>query len=635
MVRIDCVEGPALEKELGGLLLLEAQYEPALRSSKSDVLEIIKTPSALYLKATDKELAGGILAAPLTPDEIKEYGFSDEPTPLLYIYSFTTLIHGQGIGKTLLQDLLQEAKKRGYLAVGGHYMEGTSVQLALKLGAQKLVIHKNWEGSGKKSYLCSFVLDEGLRKIQKTQREIMQLKGTWLVLDWDQNTIMPSNGTQTREYQGELLQQLIHDRFVRAAPIPTYDRYGHRFNTMILEQSKVYKRQRQLSTSVVRRVVSEVVKATSSWKYARKMNDYTLFQPSLKRMVEIKRRIGNLIDPINPYDALLQEYEEGMNTKKLDALFGPLATDLSAMLKKIKPTHPDHIKADRKSQERLVHDLLKRIGIGKDELSVSLAQHPFTTIIGPGDVRIATRYAQFDESFFNMAHEAGHALYGLGLPTSYGYTLLYGATSYGLDESQAMFWEHTICRSKAFWEAYISVFRRHIHGYTAEKVFRLVNQVRPSYIRVNADELTYCLHIILRYEIERGLINGTLQVKEAKDYWNKRFYELFGLKPRNDNEGILQDIHWATGDFGYFPSYAIGMIYAAQLSAAMRKQVQMGACMKRLDFTPFTVWLTEHVYRYGRTRSAEDIITTATGAPLDASAFTSYLKDKFGPLYGF
>jgi carboxypeptidase Taq len=296
-----------------------------------------------------------------------------------------------------------------------------------------------------------------------------------------------------------------------------------------------------------------------------------------------------------------------------------------------------HLNIPKKVQKALIHEFLGWMRLPEDKVRLSSSPHPFTTGIAPSDVRITTRYTETLESFFTAIHEAGHALYELGLPNKYVNTFIYTQASYGIDESQALFWEYHIAKSRTFWEAYWSLFVEQTGiAVDLDTFYKEVNLVRPSFIRVNADEVTYPLHIILRYDIEKLLLSGALKPKGAKGVWNKMMKELLNITPRSDNEGILQDIHWATGDFGYFPTYALGNIYAAMIRKQIGKEIkEFDRHTRALDFNPAIKWLIHHIHRKGKTQTPSTLMRRVCGSELQPKVFLTYLKEKYEEIYNF
>jgi carboxypeptidase Taq len=373
-----------------------------------------------------------------------------------------------------------------------------------------------------------------------------------------------------------------------------------------------------------------------------------MFKPHLEKIVELEKQYCEYIQlPGHPYNSLLDDYEEGMTVGILRNEFTTLRKHLMELLTRITQStiyqkqKPETIPLDTKQQQDLCTIVLTRLQLPLDRARLDVSTHPFTTSMGDDDVRITTNYEREGmlSSFFSTIHEAGHALYELGLlKGEYKDTVMSDAPSLGIHESQSRFWENMIARSKPFWMYFSPIFRKTApkpcKTMDTETWYRTVNQIRPSMIRVEADELTYCLHVILRFELELDLLEENITVAELPQAWNEKMTEFLGVTPKTDKEGVLQDMHWSGGEFGYFPTYAIGTIYASQL---FRRFVQDHTTafedISQGDFTVILSWLSEHVYQYGRLIPADDIIKKTCGEGLNSKVFIAYLKDKYYPLY--
>jgi carboxypeptidase Taq len=347
------------------------------------------------------------------------------------------------------------------------------------------------------------------------------------------------------------------------------------------------------------------------------------------------------------YNSLLDDYEEGMTVDVLRKEFTILRKQLGEVLQKItgsmgyEKQQTVKMTFEVSHQQQLCDILLTRLNLPLDRARLDVSTHPFTTTMGDDDVRFTTNYDHegFLSSFFSTMHEAGHAIYELGiLKGEYKDTVISDAPSLGIHESQSRFWENMIARSKPFWTYFSPVFQKIApdvcRGTSSETWYRSVNQVRPSLIRVEADELTYCLHVILRFELELDLLEEKITVAELPECWNQKITEFLGVTPKNDRDGVLQDMHWSGGEFGYFPTYAIGTIYASQLfrqfsneHPTIHEEISQG------DFAVVLSWLSEHVYQYGSLITADEIIKKTCGEGLNSKVFITYLKEKYYPLY--
>ncbi|MBU0667043.1 MAG: carboxypeptidase M32 [Nanoarchaeota archaeon] len=492
-------------------------------------------------------------------------------------------------------------------------------------------------------------MKEALKLIQEIQKEVFLLHGVIALLDWDEKTYMPKKGIGSRSEQVSIINSLAHKKIVSNELFKTLKKLSKK--KLSKKDSIIVKRllkdvidARKLPQKFVEELSKESIITSGIWQKARKENDFEIFKLALKKMINLKRKQAKYINPkAEAYDVLIDNHEEGMTAKKLTEIFTPLKKELIKILKDIKKTKQykaqkhHHIKISEEEQKNLVKLFVEKMSVSWDVLSLDASAHPFTTRISEYDVRITTRFPDLMDAFFSTVHEAGHALYELNLPKEYAPTVIYEAPSMGIHESQSRFWENMICRNKVFWKGYFKTFNKTAkQKVTSEEFYNWINLVRPSYIRVDADEVTYCLHIILRFEIERDLINGKLSVDNARDEWNKKFKEMFGITPKSDNQGILQDIHWSMGAFGYFPSYAIGTIYSSQIRAKLKQEIKdFDSLVERQEFKKIILWLEKNIHSKGRTMLADEIIKKSTGKGLDPESYIKYLKDKYSKIYGF
>ncbi|MFH1972038.1 MAG: carboxypeptidase M32 [archaeon] len=487
-----------------------------------------------------------------------------------------------------------------------------------------------------------------LKYIYDVQKELTVLGNISALLGWDEETNMPKDAYLSRAEQQEYISVLIHKKVTN----PKLYNYLNKLKKKKLSRidgivvnkfHKEIKKVRNIPESFTKELTKTASIAGAKWREAREKNNYDIFKPELKKLVALKQKQAKMINPkLSPYDALLDDFEEGMSAEKLTILFEEIKKELILLLTKIKSTkkYKDQnrikITIPEEIQKRNVKYIVKKMLLDRKRVNLSVSAHPFTTSMGKNDVRITTRYEDQLGSFSAAVHEGGHALYELNLPDKYRYTILHDSPSMGLHESQSRFWENMIAKNKIFWKNYYSTFAKGIKKIEFKKFFLKINEVKPSYVRVEADEVTYCLHIILRFEIERDLMNGKLTVDKAKEEWNKKFKEMFGLTIKNDNEGILQDVHWSMGGFGYFPTYAIGSIYSAQLYNQIIKDLpKTKSNIKKHNFKPIIDWLEKHVHSKGNSMLAEEIIKKTTGKGLDPKQYIDYLNEKYKKIYSF
>lgn len=381
------------------------------------------------------------------------------------------------------------------------------------------------------------------------------------------------------------------------------------------------------------------------WEKAKSNNDFASFAPYLEKIVDYNRKFASYYNPgMAPYDALLNEYEEGLNMKTLDAFFAQLRAVIVPLLAKIKnaPQVDDsflhkHYPVDL--QRKFSDYLMEVLGLDREYCGIAETEHPFTTNFNNRDVRITTHYHEDDlaSSMYSVIHEGGHALYELGCDDSYNHTFLSGGVSMGIHESQSRFYENIIGRSRAFISLIFpkmqELFPEQLNGVTAEMFYRAVNKAEASLIRTESDELSYCLHVIVRYEIEKQLISGALSVKDLPEKWNSLYREYLGVAVPNDTMGCLQDSHWSGGSIGYFPSYALGSAYGPQILAEIKKEMcDPDSIIASGEISKITEWLKKHIHRHACLYKPGELFEMVCGK-FDAGYYTDYLTQKYTELY--
>ena len=385
--------------------------------------------------------------------------------------------------------------------------------------------------------------------------------------------------------------------------------------------------------------------AQAAWEKAKNASDYELFAPWLEKIIAFQKKFAGYYNPgMAPYDALLNEFEEGANTVMLDAFFSKLRSVIVPLLAKIMAAEPVDDSFLQKSypiykQRELSRYLMDTIGLPRGYCTLAESEHPFTTGFNNKDVRITTHYHENAPTFsiYSVIHEGGHALYELGCGDQYNHTILTSGTSMGIHESQSRFYENLIGRSRAFighvFPKIKELFPEQLEGVDAEQFYRAVNKVQPSLIRTEADELTYCLHVMVRYEIEKQLIAGTLEIKEVPAEWNRLYKEYLGVDVPDDKHGCLQDSHWSGGMIGYFPSYALGSAYGPQMLSKMMEELgDVYADVAKGDISKVTGWLKEHIHQHACFYKLGELFENCCGK-FDAKYYTDYLTEKYTKLY--
>ena len=501
------------------------------------------------------------------------------------------------------------------------------------------------------------MMKEKYQSLCEHARKTALLESTAALLEWDQQTNLPASASSWRGEQITLLAGEIHRR-------KTCDEFG----TLITELSETslvadsesdeasvireLKREFDRNTKVPPELVEEIAKATAMgygiWVESRKNNDFATFEPILQKIVELKQQQADAIGYQScRYDALLDEYEPGATTSGIKDVFAPLRDQLTSMLEMIKganrtpDTHVLRRTYPADAQRQFAKKISKKIGFDYDRGRLDETQHPFCTELGPDDCRILTRYDEtfFGTGFFGTLHEAGHGMYEQGLRGDQ-YGLPTGKyCSLGIHESQSRLWENLVGRSDSFWQYAFplaqSLFSNALEGVSREDFFRAVNAVEPSLIRVEADEATYNLHIIIRFELECELIEGNLRVSDVPQAWNEKYRSHLGVQSPTFSDGVLQDVHWSAGLFGYFPTYTLGNLYASQLFESADRQLGGLADLIAVgDFRPLRIWLKENVYQCGRKYSSVELGKRATGQPISHESLISDLKRRLYPVYG-
>ena len=387
--------------------------------------------------------------------------------------------------------------------------------------------------------------------------------------------------------------------------------------------------------------------ASNAWHTAKVTNDFALFAPHLEKLVNYSRKFAGYWDSEKaPYDVLLDQYEKGLTMETLDKFFGLLRKELlpvvEAVVKKGPVVDDSFLRArfSLEKQRKLSDRLMEVMTIDRNHCTIGEVEHPFTTNFSKDDVRITTHYHEkaFASSMYSVIHEGGHALYELNIGDDIKYSPLGGGASMSIHESQSRFYENIIGRSEAFLTYILPDIQKlgpkAVKSVTPHEFYLAVNKSEPSLIRTEADELTYSFHIMVRYELEKQLIAGTLAVKDLPAAWNRLYKEYLGVDVPNDTMGVLQDSHWSGGSFGYFPSYALGSAYGAQMLKVMERDISVWELVAKGDLAPIVAWLTERIYRYGRLLKPNELILKACEAPFDPQDYVDYLKNKYSEVYG-
>ncbi len=499
-------------------------------------------------------------------------------------------------------------------------------------------------------------------------REAATIGSVSSLLNWDQETYMPHAGAAFRAEQAALLSTLHHERITSPRIAELLDDCQRdpalKGDPVVWANLREIRRMHDKATRLPVDLVSTLARvgsqAQEAWKDARERNDFPAFAPWLDKMMSLTRRKGECLrtgDHAELYDAVLDVYEPGAKAAEIEKLFTPLRARLTDLVKELKAARskpsdePLNVPFDPARQHELGHIVLKAMGFDFKAGRLDVTTHPFCSGMAPGDTRLTTRYRdeRFTDALYGTMHEGGHGLYEQGLPKSvrengqlvpsevYG-TPLADSISLGIHESQSRMWENFVGRSREFWQWILPHAKRlaspALDRYGVEDLYRATNQVTPSFVRVEADETTYNLHVMLRFEIERAMIDGNIDVADLPGEWNQRFKESLGLEVPDDRKGCLQDVHWSFGLIGYFPTYALGNLYAAQMWERIVVDIpDLPERMGRGDFLPLKAWLNDKVHRHGRHYSATELNAMITGQPLSIEPLMRHLEGKLRPIY--
>jgi carboxypeptidase Taq len=502
------------------------------------------------------------------------------------------------------------------------------------------------------------------KKLLKRTKDLIVLQSAESIIHWDMETMMPPKAVEQRSQQLALLSRIQHK--MSTAPqtgkllnaitaSPQYDALTEVEKRNIYLIKKNYDEQTQLPEKLVAETAKQQAITINTWKKAKATKNYALLKPELQKLVNLNRKTAEILmkvkATVTPYDALIDIFEPKMTTTTITAIFNQLQKGLTALLKKIQnaPNQPNTTILQHRipieTQRQIAKALTETIGYDttspKAGGRIDETEHPFTSGYYE-DVRITSHYYpnNFTSSIFSILHETGHALYEQNLNKKWKYQPIGASCSYGIHESQSRFIENIIGRSREFWTHFLPKLKK-ITGPSLARLeldpfVHAINQVKPSKIRIEADEVTYCLHIIIRFQIERVLFENKIEVNHLPEIWNQKYKENLGLRIENDSEGVMQDTHWASGFYGYFPSYALGNIYSGQILATLTKDIQDWRSQLALgNLENIRGWLIKNVHSHGDLYDPTDLIKRITGKKLEAEPYLEYLQEKYSGLYGF
>ena len=497
--------------------------------------------------------------------------------------------------------------------------------------------------------------EEKLKTFRDYYATTLQLGGIQGLLGWDQLTYMPVGAMQSRGEQLQALGGIIYDR-------STSPEYGQLIADLVAEipdldadeptarELKLAKRNYEQSTKVPKDKMMELIMTTSVaqgvWQRAKEENDFAAFQPHLQKILELNLELVEYFKPYDhPYDALADQFEPGLKTARVKEIFGALRPRQVELIQAIgeRPQPETDFLFKRYPldlQRKINQYFATKQGFDWTRGRLDESAHPFTTNFGMDDVRLTTNYDEFNamDALFSTMHEAGHGLYELGISKAYKGTTIGGTSSMALHESQSRLWENLVGRSKAFWSHFYptlqAFFSENLANVSLDAFYKAINKVSPSLIRTEADEATYNLHIMLRFEIELGMIEGQIATKDLPEIWNEKMRDYLGVVPSNDTTGVLQDVHWSGGMIGYFPSYAIGNLIASQWwHQLIKDQPNTIDEIASGNLANILAWLREKVHQHGSRYDSMELVKRVTGEPLNPDYYMNYLTEKYSEIY--
>ncbi|CRK81006.1 carboxypeptidase M32 [Neobacillus massiliamazoniensis] len=505
--------------------------------------------------------------------------------------------------------------------------------------------------------VVDLTLEKALEQFKALDEKISHLTSISGLIDWDQKVMAPKKGRNTFAKAAGTLRTEIFKLSVSHEMGQLLQFLTSKENSLNLDQvtkakvreyNEYYQKSKSIPADLFQEYSVLTGQANDAWEEAREKNDFGRFLPFLEKIVAFKRKFAEIYGyEDHPYDALLDEFEPGLTVKKLDPLFAKLRESSVQLLERIQnygKSTPDHLfdqPFEVEKQKEFNRFILPIIGFDMQAGRLDETVHPFELTVNIGDVRLTTRYLKNNvrSAMFGTIHEAGHGIYEQHVNPEFEESVLQRGASFGIHESQSRFLENKIGRSNEFWNYFYphlqSYFPNQLGEYSVEEYYRAVNTVKPSFIRVEADELTYNLHIMLRYEIEKGLIGGEIEAKDLPVIWNQKMEEYLGIIPSTDSEGVLQDVHWSFGGFGYFPSYSLGNLYAAQILRKIRKDLpEFYRYIETGQFSFIQDWLKENIHQYGKLYPPNELIVKVTGEELNADYLVEYLEEKYCEVYG-
>ena len=497
-------------------------------------------------------------------------------------------------------------------------------------------------------------MSEKLEQLKERLGEVTDIGRAASVLSWDQQVNMPPGGNEARGQQLATLSKIAQEKFISDEVGRLIDDLKQELNgadtdeaALVRVASRNYDKAIRVPPSFIAEQAIVTSKAFEAWIEARGKSDFSIFRPHLEKVVELVHQYISFFPAGNhPYDTLLDDYEPGMKTADVQTIFDGLRPKQVKLIKAI--ASKKQVKDDflfKKYNEKKLMDfgeqIITKFGYDWARGRQDKAPHPFETTFSVNDVRITTRYEADNPlaMLFSTMHEAGHAMYEQGVNPEYDRTPLSGGTSLAVHESQSRMWENLVGRSLPFWEHYYPLLKKsfasQLDGVSLKSFYKAINKVEPSLIRVNADEATYNLHIMLRLELEIGMVEGTIAVKDLPEIWNAKMQEYLGVTPPDDARGVLQDIHWSGGAIGYFSTYALGNLVSAQLWEKIKKDIRnLDDQIRKGDFSELLGWLRKNIHQHGQKYEPQQLVEKVTGSKISPEPYVRYLTKKYSEIYG-
>jgi carboxypeptidase Taq len=497
-------------------------------------------------------------------------------------------------------------------------------------------------------------MSEKLNQLKGILGEVSDLRHAASVLEWDQNVSMPPGGSKARGQQLATLGKIAHEKSTTDEVGKLIEDLKNEFTdpnsddaALIRVSSREYDKATRVPASFVAKQAIITTQAFDTWVEAKGKSDFSIFRPHLEKVVELVHEYISFFPPADhPYDTLLDDYEPGMKTAEVQSIFDGLRPKQVELIKAIKSAR--QVKDDflhKKYNEKKVWDfseaIITKFGYEWSRGRQDKAPHPFQTTFSVNDTRITNRFEADNplSTLFSAMHESGHAMYEQGSNPAYERTPLAGGTSLAIHESQSRMWENLVGRSLPFWEYFFPALKKsfpsQLDGVSVKSFYKAINKVESSFIRVNADEATYNLHVMLRLELEIGMVEGKFAVKDLPEIWNAKMNDYLGIVPPNDAQGVLQDVHWSSGLMGYFSTYALGNLVSAQLWEKINEDIKdLDDEIRKGKFDSLLGWLREKIHIYGHKYDPQDLMQKVTGSKIDSAAYVRYLTNKYSNIYG-